>query len=208
MNCKYLICVLSIFTLMYEVKAQNNFSSYQAHTSVQQAIGVTSDIIKGRTLFFEKQAEKKPLMFVKTKKSISDLNRIANSISRSIDSVQKVVNPERILLGLLDDNHYQNIFFDENGDLTIFGIELQDKVSALYKVNKKINVHKLTHLDDFMEKHFKVDNEYYNEEGDQIDYFHYMLHDKSNYGIMLSMNLLLLDVKTYQLLYYGTVMNY
>ncbi|WP_159284536.1 hypothetical protein [Tenacibaculum maritimum] len=58
-----------------------------------------------------------------------------------------------------------------------------------------------------MNNHFKTNGDYYNEE-DKIDYFNYLFYDKSNYGIMMSLSYLLLDVKTFQLLYLGTVTGY
>ena len=69
-------------------------------------------------------------------------------------------------------------------------------------------MHKLSQLDNFYNDHFKTDDVFYDFEENELDYFQYHFYDKSNYGIMMAMNCLLLDVKTFQLLFFGTVMRY
>ncbi|MFY7670200.1 hypothetical protein ACOSP6_03865 [Tenacibaculum sp. MEBiC06402] len=188
--------------------AQHNFSTYSAHKSVVKSIRVSDDIIEGRTAFFEKQADEKPLMFQKTRVRIAELNRLSNNLSKFIIKTQKEVNSERVLYDLLDEDYYKNILFKSNGNLTRAGRQLKVKIDSLYTISVRVNVHKLSQLENFYEDHFKTNGEYYDHDGNQISYFEQLFYDKSNYGIMMSLNYLLLDVKTYQLLYYGTVMSY
>ena len=51
----------------------------------------------------------------------------------------------------------------------------------------------------------KIDDDF---DKNELNYFQYYFYDKSNYGIMMAMNCLLLDVKKFQLLFYSTVMRY
>ncbi|TCP23713.1 hypothetical protein EV195_108186 [Tenacibaculum skagerrakense] len=188
--------------------AQHNFSTYYAHKSLERSIRVSDDIIEGRTAFFERQADEKPLMFQKTRVRIAELNRLSNNLSKFIVNTQEEVNSERVLYNLLDEDFYKKILFKNNGNLTKRGNQLKVKIDSLYTISAQVNVHRLSQLENFYEDHFKTNGEYYDHDGNKISYFEQLFYDKSNYGIMMSMNYLLLDVKTYQLLYYGTVMSY
>ncbi len=199
----FILLVLFSFSL----SAQHKYNTYTAHYSIEKAIKISSDIIEGRTEFFEKQAEEKPLMFQKTKVMIGELNRLSNNITKYIKNTQEEVNREQVLYDLLESNHYKNLIFKESGGLTIKGDSLRVKIDSLYIHSKRINVHRLSQLENFYEEHFKTNADFYHNE-DKISYFDYLFYDKSNYGMMMAMNYLLLDVKTFQLLYYGTVMNY
>ncbi|AUC14094.1 hypothetical protein BTO06_02480 [Tenacibaculum sp. SZ-18] len=201
---------LSLFILFIVVGGygQHDFSTYNAHKSLLKSIKVSDEVIEGRTAFFEKQAEEKPLMFQKTRVRIGELNRLANNLSKFIVNTQKEVNTERVIYDLLDDDFYRKILFKHNGSLTKEGKKLKIKIDSLYDISIRVNVHRLSQLENFSEDHFKTNGEYYDHDGNQISFFDQLFYDKTNYGIMMSMNYLLLDVKTFQLLYYGTVMSY
>ncbi len=201
---------LSLFVLFIVVGgyAQHDFSTYNAHKSLLKSIKVSDEVIEGRTAFFEKQAEEKPLMFQKTRVRIGELNRLANNLSKFIVNTQKEVNTERVIYDLLDEDFYRKILFRHNGSLTKEGKKLKIKIDSLYDISIRVNVHRLSQLENFSEDHFKTNGEYYDHDGNQISYFDQLFYDKTNYGIMMSMNYLLLDIKTFQLLYYGTVMSY
>ncbi len=199
---------ISLFLCFVYSYAQHKSYTYTAHISLEQAIYINSEIVEGRTLFFEKQAAKKPLMFQKTKVRLGELNRIANNLSKFIVSVQKEVNKERVLFELLEQGFYRDLIFKPNGKLTKKGGDLKVKIDSLYDCALGVNVHKLSQLDNFTYKHFKTDTDYYDYDENKLDYFHYTFYDKSNYGMMMAMNYLLLDVKLFQLLYYGTIMSY
>lgn len=200
----FFVVVLAGLTL----NAQHDFSTYNAHKSLERSIRVSNDVIEGRTAFFERQADEKPLMFQKTRQRIGELNRLANNLSKYIESTQEEVNAERVLYNLLVDDFYENLLFHANGSLTNKGKRLKIKIDSLYQISVRINVHRLSQLENFYEDHFKTNGEYYDHDGNSISYFDQLFYDKTNYGIMMSMNYLLLDVKTFQLLYYGTVMSY
>lgn len=199
--------ILAVF-LSVNSFAQHNFSTYYAHKSLERSIRVSNDVIEGRTAFFERQADEKPLMFQKTRVRIAELNRLSNNLSKFIVSTQEEVNSERVLYDLLEEGFYKKILFKNNGNLTPIGNKLKIKIDSLYSISAQVNVHRLSQLENFYEDHFKTNGEYYDHDGNKISYFEQLFYDKSNYGIMMSMNYLLLDVKTYQLLYYGTVMSY
>jgi len=201
--------IVSFFLLINTfVQAQFKYSSNTAHISIRKAIEINTDIIKERTLNFEKKAESKPLMFVNVKKKISELNRVANNLSAYLEEIQKEVVPERVLSDLLQDNFYYNILFVNQKELTERGKKLKLKIDELYQVGKSVNIHKLTHLDDYVNEHFNTNEEYYDAYEKKINFFEYHFHDTSNYGIMMSMNYLLLDIKIFQLVYYRTIMSY
>lgn len=197
-----------LFLCKFTVHAQYNFSSPNAHNSIEQVIVVTDDIIKERTKDFEKKGDEKPLHFLREKKSVSQLNKISNSLSDYIKKLKKQVELEQVLYNLVDDNFFEDLLFDSQGFLTYQGDTLQIKLDSLYSVNKAINVRGFTHLKDFNENHFNTQIEYYNDKGDEVDFFNHFFYDKSNYGMLMSLNLLLLDVKTNQLLFFRTVMSY
>ncbi|WP_170245918.1 hypothetical protein [Tenacibaculum adriaticum] len=192
----------------FNLNAQHNFSTYSAHHSIKEAINVSKDVIKARTLDFEKKAEDKPLMFFQVKQKIGELNRVSNNLSSYIEIIQKEVDSERVLYELLEDDFYEKVLFTNRGGLSLKGSQLKIKIDSLYQLSTKINVHGLTHLNDFADNHFKTNVDYYDGEENKIDYFNYLFYDKTNYGMMMAMNYLLLDVKTFQLLYFGTVMSY
>ena len=192
----------------FKISAQHNHSTYSAHKSITEAINVSSNIIKARTLDFEKKAEDKPLMFFQVKQKIGELNRLSNNLSAYIETIQKEVDSERVLYELLDDDFYEKVMFTNRGDLSPKANKLKIKIDSLYDLSVKINVHGLTHLKDFANNHFKTNTDYYDADENKINYFNYLFYDKTNYGIMMTMNYLLLDVKTFQLLYFGTVMSY
>jgi hypothetical protein len=206
MKCK--LVVIFIVALCSSVFAQHDFSTFYAHKSLIRSISVSDDVIQGRTAFFEKQADEKPLMFHKTRKRIGELNRLSNNLSKFIIQTQKEVNTERVLYDLLDEDFYRKILFKNNGGLTTKGKLLKIKIDSLYNISVRVNVHRLSQLENFYEEHFKTNGEYYDYDGNPISYFEQLFFDKTNYGIMMSLNYLLLDVKTFQLLYYGTVMSY
>ncbi len=187
--------------------SQHKHKTFTAHKSIVDAIRVNDEVIKGRTAFFEKQADVKPLMFQKTKIRISELNRLSNNLSKYIESIQKEVNTEMVLYELLTKDIYKTTLFKNNGELTLKGKKLKVKIDSLYDYSVKINVHQLSQLENFYKDNFKTSATYYEYEK-EINYFEYLFYDKSNYGMMMAMNCLLLDVKTFQLLYYGTVMSY
>lgn len=199
-----------IFSLLFSIPllAQHKFSTYRAHHSLHEAITMSSEVIEGRTLDFEKKAEGKPLMFQSEKVKIGELNRIANNLSKFIEKTQEDVNSERVLYDLLDDYHYRDLFFDEYDQLTYKGDSLKTKIDSLYNYSLKINIHQLSQLENFSNNHFKTSADYYDDDGQKINFFNYVFSDKSNYGMMMAMNYLLLDVKTFQLLYFGTIMTY
>lgn len=198
-----------IFILIARVsQAQYDFSSFNMHKSLMKAIQVSNEVIEGRTMFFEKKADEKPLMFQKTRLRIGELNRLANNLSKFIVKTQREVNSERILYDLLEEGAYQKVFFKENRILTKFAEKLKIKIDSLYTCSIRINIHRLSQLENFSEDHFKTDGEFYDHKGNQISFFEQLFYDRSNYGMMMSLNYLLLDIKTFQLLYYGTVMSY
>ena len=201
------VILVAFFISIYCV-SQHKFTTYKAHESLNEVIRVNSEIIKGRTSFFEKQAEEKPLMFHKTKVRVEELNRLSNNLSSYIEEIQKEVNTESILYDLLDRDTYKNKIFKSDGNLTFKGQKLKVKIDSLYDCSVNINVHNLSQLENFYEDHFKTNGEFYDFDQNQINYFEHLFYDKSNYGMMMAMNYLLLDVKTFQLLYYGTVMSY
>ena len=190
------------------MQAQYNYSSSTAHISLAKAIKVNNDIIKERTANFEKKAANKPLMFVNVKKKISALNIEANNLSLYINKIQKEVNSERVLYELIEDDFYEKILFTSDGELSLKGKNLREKINSLYEVGKVVNVHELTGLTDFLEGHFNVKEVYYNAQEKEVDYFEYVFFDRSNYGIMMTMDYILLDVKLFQLMYFRTVMSY
>lgn len=197
-----------LFLVFFSGFSQHKFSTYSAHKSIMQSIHVSDELILGRISFFEKQAEEKPLMFQNTKNKISEFNRLSNNLSKFIITLQNEVNTEQILYDMLGDNHYRDVLFKEGNSLAFKGERLKVKIDSLYNHSVKINVHKLSQLEDFYKGHFKTDEIFYGFDENEIDYFEYLFYDKSNYGIMMAMNCLLLDVKTFQLLYFGTVMSY
>ena len=188
--------------------SQHKFSTYTAHKSITEAIRINNELIAGRTSFFEKQALAKPLMFQNTKIKIAEFNRLSNNVSRYIEVIQKEVNTEQVLYDMLTRDFYKNILFKNDKDLSFKGMKLKTKIDSLYNHAVKINVHKLSQLDNFYNGHFKTNDVFYDFDENELDYFEYRFYDKSNYGIMMAMNCLLLDVKTFQLLYFGTVMSY
>ncbi|WP_418651050.1 hypothetical protein [Tenacibaculum aestuariivivum] len=172
------------------------------------AIRINNELIIGRTFFFEKQALEKPLMFQNTKNKIAKFNQLSNDLSKYIESIQEEVNTEQVLYDMINDGVYKNMLFLNDNKLTIKGEELKLKIDNLYNYAVKINVHKLSQLENFYNTHFKTDAIFYDFDENEIDYFKYHFSDISNYGIMMAMNCLHLDVKTFQLLYFGTVMSY
>ena len=194
--------------LSFAMQAQYDFSSNTAHNSIVQSIEVSNDVIKARTLDFEKKTAGKPLMFVDIKQKISALNMLSNNLSKYIEDVQKEVDTERVLYELIEDDFYENILFTADGELSSKGMKLKIKVDSLFQLSKKINIHSLTHLDDFVNNHFDTNAVYYDAEERKVSYFEHLFYDKTNYGIMMMMNYLMLDVKTFQLLYFGTIMSY
>ena len=202
------LILLSLFLVSLQGFSQHKFLTYSAHKSITEAIRINNELIAGRTSFFEKQAEEKPLMFQKTKTRLVEFNRLSNNLSKYIEKLQKEANTEQVLYDLLVDDFYKNILFEKGEGLSYKGRRLKVKIDSLYNHAIKINVHKLSQLENFYNGHFKTNDVFYDYDGNEIDYFKYHFYDKSNYGIMMSMNCLLLDVKTFQLLYYGTVMSY
>ena len=202
------LILLSLFLVSLHGFSQHKFLTYSAHKSITEAIRINNELIAGRTSFFEKQAEEKPLMFQKTKTRVVEFNRLSNNLSKYIEKLQKEANTEQVLYDLLVDDFYENILFEKEEGLSYKGKRLKVKIDSLYNHAIKINVHKLSQLENFYNGHFKTNDVFYDHDGNEIDYFKYHFYDKSNYGIMMSMNCLLLDVKTFQLLYYGTVMSY
>ena len=188
--------------------AQHKFSTYTAHKSITEAIRINNELITGRTSFFEKQALAKPLMFQNTKIKIAEFNRLSNNLSKYIETLQNEANTEQVLYEMLTDGFYKNILFEKRGGLSFKGEKLKTKIDSLYNYSVKINVHKLSQLDNFYKGHFKTDDVFYDFDENELNYFEYRFYDTSNYGIMMAMNCLLLDVKTFQLLYFGTVMSY
>jgi len=205
-NKKSFVLVILFFVNLL-VQAQYNYSSNTAHLSLSKAIEVSNNIIKERTSGFEKKAESKPLMFVNVKKKISALNIASNSLSSYIEKLQKEVNSERVLHEMIEDEFYENLLFIDD-ELSPKGKELKQKLDYMYYITKQVNIHGLTHLSDFANEHFNTKEEYYNAQEKQINYFEHFFFDRSNYAIMMTLNYLLLDVKTFQLLYYRTVMSY
>ena len=203
------IITLIAFLCVYTLNAQYEFRTNTAHNTITRAIEVSNDVIKGRSLEFEKKAASKPLMFINTVKKISQLNRVANNLSYHIEKLQGEVNTERVLYDLLDEDYYNHILFSKkDGSLTSAGEKLKTKIDSLYMIGDKINIHDYTHLTDYTHEHFDTSEQYYDENEKEIDYFEHLFYDRSNYGMMMAMNCLLLDVKTFQLLYFGTIMLY
>lgn len=205
MITKKIVFIITLFSVT--IHAQYKYMTHTAHYSIEKAIKISNDVIDGRTLFFEKKAENKPLMFQKTKVMLGELNRLSNNIAKYIVKTQDEVNREQVLYDLLEKGFYKRVIFKDNGGLTKKGDSLKMKIDSLYNHSKRINVHQLSQLENFYEEHFKTDADFYEEEK-KISYFDYLFYDKSNYGMMMTMNYLLLDIKTFQLLYFGTVMNY
>lgn len=187
--------------------SQYRYKTFKAHTSIAKAIQMYNEVIEGRTLHFEKKADEKPLMFQKTRIRVAELNRLAKNLSVYINKLQAEANKDQILYDLREREFYKNILFKSKGKLTYKGQKLKVKIDSLYDCVTKINVHKLSQLENFYVDNFKTDAVFYQEEN-EINYFEHLFYDTSNYGIMMAMNYLLLDVKTFQLLYYGTIMNY
>ena len=196
------------FFICFSGFTQHKFATYTAHKSMTEAIRINNELITGRTSFFEKQSEEKPLMFKSTKVKIAEFNRLSNNVSKYIEKLQKEVNVEQVLYDMLTDDFYKNIMFNDGKNLSYKGEKLKIKIDSLYNHSVKINVHKLSQLENFYKGNFKTNEVFYDFDENELDYFQYRFYDKSNYGIMMAMNCLLLDVKTFQLLYYGTVMSY
>lgn len=203
----YSLFVFFMF-LYFFAQAQYNYSSNTAHISLVKAIEVNNNLINDLTSNFEKKAQSKPLMFVNVKKKIGGLNGVSNNLSSYIKELQDEVDSERVLYELLEDDFYENLLFTIDGALTDKGEKLRFKIDSLYKVAKNINIHDLTFLDDFANGHFNTNEVYYNAQEKKVNYFEYIFFDTSNYGMMMTMNYLLLDVKLFQLIYFGTVMSY
>ncbi|MCG8858220.1 hypothetical protein [Tenacibaculum finnmarkense] len=197
-----------LFLLSISGFSQHKFTSYSAHRSITTAIRINNEIIAGRTAFFEKQSQEKPLMFQHTKLKIAGLNKVSNILSKYIETLQKEINTEQILYNMLAEDTYKKILFTSNNELSFKGRKLKLKIDDLYAFAVKINGHKLSQLDNFYKDYFKTDTIYYDFEENQLNYFEYHFTDRSNYGMMMALNCLLLEVKTFQLLYYGTVMSY
>ncbi len=206
MLVKKVVFIVSVFSVLL-LQAQHKYSSYVAHESLEKAIRMSNDVIEGRTAFFEKQTLEKPLMFQKTSVLIGELNRLSNNLSKFIVKTQKEVNTERVLHNLLEEGFYKKIFFKSSGGLTKEGGKLKVKIDSLYNHAKRINVHQLSQIENFHEDHFRTDLDFYDEDENKITYFEHLFYDTSNYGMMMTMNYLLLDVKTFQILYFGTVMS-
>ncbi|WP_442267334.1 hypothetical protein ACSIGC_06540 [Tenacibaculum sp. ZS6-P6] len=190
------------------IKAQHQYITTKGHESLEKAIYVSHEMIEGRTAYFERQAEEKPLMFQKTRVLIGELNRLSNNVKSYIDTIQREVNTERVVYDLLEKNFYKKLLFTHQGKLTKRAKLLKVKIDSLYNFSLKVNVHRLSQLENFSKEHFKTDNEYYDFEENKLTFFEHLFYDKTNYGIMMSMYYLTLDVQTFQLLYYGTVMSY
>ncbi len=188
-------------------QAQYKYSSNTAHISIVQSIKLNNDIIKERTANFEKKVATKPLMFVNVKKKISALNYASNDLSAFIKEIQEEVNIDNILYELREEGFYENILFKDD-KLSERGKKLKMKIDNLYQISKAINVHGLTNLSDFAKEHFDTTEIYYDAYENKVSYFRHVFYDKTNYGIMMTMNYLLLEVKIFQLLYYRTVMAY
>ncbi len=197
-----------VFLINFCSNAQYKYITNTAHHSLEKAIYINNEVIEGRTAFFEKQAEEKPLMFQKTKVRIGELNRLSNNVIKYIHEIQKEVNTERVLYNLLDDSFYKKLIFDSNGKLTKTSHKLKIKIDSLYNYSITINIHKLSQLEGFSKDHFKTNNDYYDYKERKLTYFENLFYDTSNYGIMMTMYCLVLDVQIFQLLYYGTVMRY
>lgn len=207
MYCNHKILFnLFLFTSLL-TQAQYKYSSNTAHISIVQSIKLNNDIIKERSANFEKKAAAKPLMFVNVKKKISALNYASNDLSAFIKEIQEEVNVDNILYELREEGFYENILFTDD-KLSERGRELKVKIDALYQMTKVINIHRLTNLSDFAKEHFDTSEIYYDAYENKVNYFRHVFYDKTNYGIMMNMNYLLLEVKVFQLLYYRTVMSY
>jgi len=207
MKTKIVLLTIIVFGFC-SAKAQYYYSTNTAHETIERAIEVNSDVIKARTLDFEKKAESKPLMFVNTKKKISELNRVSNNLSYYLEALQKEVDKERVLSGLIEEHFYENLLFDAYGKLNEKGEKLKVKIDSLYLVSNKVNIHGLTGLTDFSSEHFNTHKNYYDDYENKIDYFKHLFCDRSNYGMMMAMYCLLLDVKTFELLYFQTIMSF
>jgi len=199
MYTSYKVLSFFLFASLF-TQAQYNYSSNTAHVSIKEAIALNNDIIRERTANFEKKAESKPLMFVSVKRKISELNRVSNNLVKYINSIQKEEVSERILYELVDEDFYVNKLFTDSNRLSVKGEKLKTKIDSLYLIAKRINIHKLSHLDNFVDAHFNTNEEYYDAYEKKINFFEHHFFDTSNYGIMMSMNYLMLDVKVFQLL--------
>ncbi|WP_233861040.1 hypothetical protein [Tenacibaculum piscium] len=212
MNLRYFFTFIIAFIFCFSSSlngfSQHKFATYTAHQSITEAITLSDKMILGRTLFFEKQAQEKPLMFQHTSVKIGQLNRLSNNVSKYIEELQNQVNTEQILYEMLAENHYKNLLFANDKTLSFKGNQLKIKIDSLYNYAVKINGHQLSQLENFYKGHFKTDTIFYDFDEHELNYFEYLFFDTSNYGIMMAMNCLLLDVKTFQLLYFGTVMSY
>lgn len=202
------ITLIVFLFLSLIIKAQHQYITTKGHESLEKAIYVSHEMIEGRTAYFERQAEEKPLMFQKTRVLIGELNRLSNNVKSYIDTIQREVNTERVVYDLLEENFYKKLLFTHQGKLTKRAKLLKVKIDSLYNFSLKVNVHRLSQLENFSKEHFKTDNEYYDFEENKLTFFEHLFYDKTNYGIMMSMYYLTLDVQTFQLLYYGTVMSY
>ncbi len=202
------LLLLIVLFWLNTVKAQHYFATNAAHQSVFRAIEVNEDVIKARSKDFEKKAEAKPLMFVNTKKKVSELNRLSNNLSEFIKKIHKEADTERVLHDLLEEGFYERLLFTPDGDLNANGQKLKIKIDSLYHVVRKINIHGLTHLNDFAEDHFNTSKAYFDEYENKISYFKYFFTDKTNYGMMMAMHYLLLDIKIFELLYFQTIMSF
>lgn len=204
------VCFVLLYMLLLTASgfAQHKFTTYTAHKSITNAIRINNELIIGRAVFFEKQAAEKPLMFQNTKMKIAEINWLSNNLSKYIETLQKEINTEEILYDMMAEGIYEKELFTKNHTLSFKGKKLKSKIDDLYAVAVKVNVHKLSQLENFYKAHFKTDAVFYDFDENKIDYFQYHFHDTSNYGIMMALHCLLLEIKTFQLLYYGTVMSY
>ena len=97
-------------------------------------------------------------MFQKTKTRIEEFNRLSNNLSKYIERLQSEANTEQVLYDLLEDDHYKNILFRRGGALSFKGVRLKVKIDSLYNHSVKINVHKLSQLENFYNGHFKTND--------------------------------------------------
>lgn len=206
---RYFYFTLVYFLLMYSsIQSQYNHTSNTAHISIINAINLHNNIIEERLENFEKKTKSKPLMFVNVKRSISDLNNAANNLNHFITAIQDEIGSEKVLYELVADDLYENTLFNSSGELSEKGKELKKGIVGFYQAGQKINIHGLTGLSDFMNQHFNTNETYYDAQENKIDYFQHLFYDRSNYGIMMTLNYLLSDIKVFQLLYYRSVMSY
>lgn len=188
--------------------AQHNLRTYSVHKPITDAIQMSKELIIGRIVFFDKQLERKPLMFKNTKVQILQISQACNILSKEIEALQKEINTKKILSNEIPEGVYEKKLFTKNNTLNNKGKSLKSKIDYLYAAAVKTNIHDVSVLENFYTTHFKTDAVFYDFDKNEINYFDYYFQDMSNYGIMMSLNCLLLDIKTFQLLYYGTVMSY